>query len=131
MRLYLSAVFENSSLKKTSKDITDIIDISKVHILQSFIYAKEEHAERYKDCKSFMMDSGAFTLMMSKKNVKNFDIKKFATNYANFIKKWDYISQASNELNICRQDIGKNCLGKIKSAGGYIWKYVEEVINVK
>ena len=47
----------------------------------------------------------------------------------NFIKKWDYISQASNELNICRQDIGKNCLGKIKSAGGYIWKYANN--NIK
>ena len=59
MRLYLSAVFENSSLMKTSKDITDIIDISKVHILQSFVYAKEEHAERYKDCKSFWVSRAA------------------------------------------------------------------------
>ena len=142
MRLYLSAVFENSGLMKTSKDITDIIDISKVHILQSFVYAKEEHAERYKDCKSFMMDSGAFTLMMSKKNVKNFNIKKFATNYANFIKKWDVDNFVELDVDgIFGVDVYKDILHLVQDITGkdpvrvfHGWRgrdYFEELVKVK
>ena len=85
MRLYLSGVIEK--MKDKSVGIDKVIDLSQYHILQSFAYAKEKDAEYYPQCKSFMMDSGAFTLMMSKSKSKNFDIKKFTTNYGNFIKK--------------------------------------------
>ena len=87
MRLYLSGVLEKMNTK--DYDIDKIIDLSDCHILQSFAYAKEKDAERYNECKSFMMDSGAFTLMMSKTKSKNFNIKDFATKYANFVKKYN------------------------------------------
>ena len=41
----------------------------------------------------------------------------------NFIKEWDSIILASKELNIHRGSISWNCKGKLKSAGGFIWKY--------
>lgn len=44
----------------------------------------------------------------------------------NFIAKWEYIKQASDILNIPAPNICDCCKGKIKSAGGYIWKYEEE-----
>lgn len=72
MRLYLSGVLEKMHSK--GYDIEKHINLNECHILQSFVYAKDADAERYKDCKSFMMDSGAFTLMMSKSKAKNFDI---------------------------------------------------------
>ena len=44
----------------------------------------------------------------------------------NIIKIWDYIRQASESLNIDESAISKCCRGKLKSTGGYIWKYYEE-----
>jgi hypothetical protein len=44
------------------------------------------------------------------------------------IKKWKCISKASNELNISRGSIENCALGKSKSSGGYIWKYMSEII---
>lgn len=39
----------------------------------------------------------------------------------NFIKEWNCINEAQRELNILH--IVECCQGKIKNAGGYIWKY--------
>lgn len=41
----------------------------------------------------------------------------------NFIKEYPGISIAARETQTHRQDIGKVCLGKLKSANGFIWKY--------
>ena len=41
----------------------------------------------------------------------------------NFIKKWDSIMQAERYLKISNTNISACCLGKKKSAGGYIWKF--------
>ena len=40
-----------------------------------------------------------------------------------FIREFDYIKQASEELNIDSSSISAVCKGKRKTAGGYIWKY--------
>lgn len=42
-----------------------------------------------------------------------------------FIREWDYIKQAADELNIDNSAITKCCKEKKKSAGGYVWKYKE------
>lgn len=44
----------------------------------------------------------------------------------NLIKVWDYAKLASEQLNIDQSTIGRVCKGKGKTAGGYIWKYVDE-----
>lgn len=49
------------------------------------------------------------------KKVDQFDLQ------GNFIKSWNCIISAKTELNIFHID--QVCLGKRKSAGGYIWKY--------
>ena len=40
-----------------------------------------------------------------------------------FIKKWESLSEAERELNINRGSICFCCKNKIKSAGGYKWRY--------
>ena len=44
----------------------------------------------------------------------------------NLIKIWDYAKQASEELGINRGNICSCCKGKLKSAGGFVWKYAEQ-----
>ena len=41
----------------------------------------------------------------------------------NFIKRWDCIKDAAEELNICYSKIGACCRGERKTCGGYRWKY--------
>lgn len=40
-----------------------------------------------------------------------------------FIKKWDSAASVMRELGIDKGSIGKVCMGKVKTAGGFIWKY--------
>lgn len=40
-----------------------------------------------------------------------------------FIREWDSAITASIELNINRNSIGQCCCNRIKSSGGYIWRY--------
>ncbi len=41
----------------------------------------------------------------------------------NVIKTWDCVLYASKDLNIDNSDIIKCCRGKLKTAGGFIWRY--------
>ena len=42
-----------------------------------------------------------------------------------FIKKWDYMQQASDYLKIPHSNITQCCKGFYKQAGGYIWRYAD------
>ena len=42
-----------------------------------------------------------------------------------FIKTWNCIREAGKVLKICNGDIVKCCKNKKRTAGGYIWKYIE------
>ena len=65
--------------------------------------------------------------LFGNKNPRAREIYQFDLNN-NFIKKYDYIKKAEKELNIDSSSISSVCKGKRKTAGGYIWKYKEEVV---
>ncbi len=44
-----------------------------------------------------------------------------------FIRIWKCIIDASEYLNIDNGSISKCCKGKLKTAGGYKWKYIKEI----
>lgn len=46
-----------------------------------------------------------------------------------FIRQWDYITEAANELHISNSNISACCKGRYKSAGGFIWKYADDFTN--
>lgn len=43
-----------------------------------------------------------------------------------FIKHWDYIKQASDELGANKSGITSCCKGRRKTCGGFVWKYADE-----
>ena len=45
------------------------------------------------------------------------------------IKKWNCVNDAARALGIHSTNIVKCCKGKCKSAGGYIWRYVEGALD--
>lgn len=54
------------------------------------------------------------------KSVNQYDLS------GNFIKHWDYISDASKQLNISLTSIYNNCNNKVKKPKYYIWRYADE-----
>ena len=44
----------------------------------------------------------------------------------NFIKQWDCIKDAMDELNICRSSIHRCCTGKFKQSHGFVWRYADK-----
>ena len=45
------------------------------------------------------------------------------TKSGEFIKEWPSVKEASRQLGIAQSSICRCCLGKCKSAGGYVWRY--------
>ena len=43
--------------------------------------------------------------------------------HGEFIKEWDSSKDVMDKLNIDKSSIIKVCKNKMKTAGGYIWKY--------
>lgn len=58
------------------------------YLLESFYYFKAWQIPLIKQCKMFLLDSGAFTYMNSNKN-KKVDWNAYLTQYINFINKYD------------------------------------------
>lgn len=52
-------------------------------------------------------------------------VAQYDKNTLELIKIWDSMRDVERELGIASQSISACCKGKLKSAGGYIWKYVE------
>ena len=55
------------------------------------------------------------------KKVRQYDLE------LNFIREYDSLRAAEKETNIKNQNISACCLSKAKTAGGYIWKYYENL----
>lgn len=66
----------------------------------------------------------------SRKDKKLSEAKKIPivqyTKEGEFIRQWDSATDVSEALGLCRQSIGKVCKGKLKSTGGFLWKYKEK-----
>lgn len=56
-----------------------------------------------------------------KKSVDQYDLDN------NFIKSYDSIADAAIKINTCRDNIGRVCSGRNKTAAGFIWKYNESI----
>lgn len=142
MKLYISAVFENCGQRGPVKEYAEnIVDLSKLHILQSYAYAKDEDAERYILCRDFLMDSGAFTIMNSKRN-KDFDVIQFTKDYGNFVKKWNVDNFIELDVDgVFGMQIYIDCLHRLQDITGkdpirvmHAWRgkeYFEELTKKK
>lgn len=82
MRIYLSAVFDSVVCRQ--ENVEELL--KDTHILHSFAYMNPKYVPFYTMCKSFLMDSGAFTVMNSKKGKNSFEPMDFTKKYAKHIK---------------------------------------------
>jgi hypothetical protein len=57
---------------------------------------------------------------------KKVEVNQYKPN-GEFVARYDSISNAQRHTNICASSIGQCCLGKLKSTGGYVWKYADAI----
>lgn len=85
MQLYLSGVVENISSCTPCKNIGNTIKLEELNILQTFFSIGKKDHEYWGRAKSFLMDSGAFSMMAGKKK-DNFDILDYTKKYGQYVK---------------------------------------------
>lgn len=71
------------------------------------LVTREEHTKIHKD----LLDKSKAVIQMTKNG--------------EFIKKWKSAKQAERELGIYNSNISKCCHGKLKTTGGFSWKFVD------
>lgn len=86
MKLFLSSVIEHSIDFGYVDKLENLIDFSKNYILQTF-YKIKTGDEKYQEMsKDFLMDSGAFSVMNSKKQASIFNALEYTKKYGKYIK---------------------------------------------
>lgn len=138
---------------KTLKEIQDIIDsrlniISQLDLNGNFIknwYSSTEVKKQLNYSQANISSCCIGTRKQAngyqwcyRKNLKNYLGKTVKTNHTtakkvnqydlkgNFIKTWNSITEAANELKICGSKITCVCKGSRKTTGGFKWSYYEE-----
>lgn len=115
MRIYLASVLNSPLVNE--KNFVEML--KKTHILHSFAYAGRKDKEYIPYCKSIMMDSGAFTIMNTKKLRNNFQPLEFTRKYAEYIR--DNNIELFIELDIegvYGFDVYKDCLHCLQDITG-------------
>jgi hypothetical protein len=58
------------------------------------------------------------------KNGRARKVNQYSIN-GELIKTWDYINQAAEAIGIHHANISACCRGRLKTSGGFVWKYEE------
>lgn len=117
MRLYISSLFE----KISEKPIADFVDknIEDMYVLTSFAYWKESFTPYMERAKRFLSDSGAFTVMFSKKGQGNFNPLEYTKKYANFVKSHNIKDFIEMDIDgVYGIDVYKDCLHCLQDITG-------------
>ena len=101
----------------SAKDLIEIGEYWKRPAAELIFLTKAEHTRLHK--------KGITLSEATKKAIGEAHTKKILqfTKSGEFIREWPSMSEASRRLGIAKQSICSCCLGKRKSAGGYVWEY--------
>lgn len=90
MKLFLAAPLVNKDLTIKNPHYDNSINLKDLFILESYHYITKQQwiYPLFKEFKSFLLDSGAFTFMTSMKGQK-IDWQQYVIDYGNFVKKHD------------------------------------------
>ncbi len=105
--------------------------------LQASQVTNISHTQICKCCRSEIQQSGTFQWKyaddFNKKIIPivkrtDFIVLQIDKNTGEIISEFDSITEASNSTNIAKATISRVCNGKGKTAGGYIWKFKNEML---
>lgn len=123
--LIANTFLNKSEYKKMKYDDKNNIDISKLEINHKDENPLNNCVNNLEWCThSYNMHYGniAIKKVLGKgyKKINQYDLN------GNLIKTWDKVLDITNTMKISKQSISYCCKGKTKTAGGYIWRYVNE-----
>lgn len=88
----------------------------------SYLQGKH-HSE---ETKQKISENNAMKDKFGSENPSSKQVAQYDKQTLELIKVWDSMMDVQRELGIAQQNISKCCKGKRKSAGGFVWKYIEE-----
>lgn len=114
----------NSRLYKNTKEIAQKLEIHRSTVIRALNKGKVQNITDYDGNNELCV-----TLQQNSK-IKRRRVYQYNKN-GKLIKIWDSIAEASSALKLKSPNIINCCKGKQKTCGGYIWKYEDEVDNIK
>lgn len=143
MNLFISSVIYNRKPFESymNKRMSEWLNLSNLHILESFYNMNDGDEDYIRECKDFLLDSGAFS-MMNSKNGKKLNIKNYCTEYAKFVKKNNIENFIELDIDgVYGIDVYKDCLHELQDITGkdplrvfHPWRgvdYYEELVKQK
>lgn len=129
-RLVAEAFLDKKDFKCMPYEDKNIIDLDKLEINHRDENKQNNNVNNLEYCThSYNINYGSRNKKMIVKNINNSKLSKKINQYDlddNFIKTWISMSEAQRQLKIFKQAIYQCCIGKKKTAGGYIWRYADE-----
>lgn len=141
MKLFLAAPMINKDLTIHNKHYDNSIDLADVYVLESYhyIFNQDWMFPLFKQFKSFLLDSGAFTFMTSQKG-KKVDWQQYVIDYGKFVKTHDIkfffeldidpivgLQEVERLRNILEIEAGRKCIPVWhKSRGLEYWNKMVE-----
>ena len=119
-RLVAEAFLENFNKNLQVNHKNGIKTDNRIQNLE-MVTAKENQRHSYNVLKTKPSMQGHF----GSSHVRSIKVKQYDLN-DNYIKTWNSLIEASKQLNINPSCISNNCRNRRKTAGGYIWKYVDK-----
>ena len=107
----------------TKNDVSKLWKRDKAYLMKKPSIDREDNDGHYTFDNCRFIELGINSSKDKKKPILQYDLND------NFIKEWDSASNTGLELHISNSDIGKCCKGKLKTCGGFIWRYKDESCN--
>lgn len=115
-RLVAEAFMENLDGKPLIDHINTIRDDNRVENLRYCTYKENSNNLETKN-----------NLKKALKGINSIPILQLNKETGEIIREWTSAIEAEREYGIANGSIGKCCMGKLKSTGGYKWRYKESV----
>ena len=109
---------ENISLAHKGKQVSE----------ETKLKMSEAHKgkQRSEETKQKISENNAMKGKFGSEHHNSKQIAQYDKETHELIKIWDSMMDIERELGIAHQNVSKCCKGKLKSAGGYVWKYLED-----
>ena len=119
MKFFLSSVIEHSIDFSHVDKLENLIDFSKLYILQTF-YKIKAGDEKYQEMsKGFLFDSGAFSVMNSKKQALAFNALEYTKKYGKYVKEHNIKDFIELDIdNVFGFEVYRDCLHCLQDITG-------------
>lgn len=123
-KMVATTFLDRKDYKSMPNEDKSLIKLDKLEVNHKNENKLDNHANNLEFC------THTYNINYGNRNIKHKNkMAKKVNQYdldGNFIKQWNCIIDIQREIRIWNTSISACCKGKVKAAGGYIWRYADE-----